>query len=115
MNWKVYYSDDDTISSEETTPFEITKRADVQVIVQDNIDHGWATLCGTDYYVWDDRHSGLRWWGVDQFGFYHYLLQPGDKCVLFGISIDNKRFREIFDRARGEREKSGFVPNERQP
>ena len=98
--WTIYYSDNSTISDKDATPFSITHRADVQVIIQDSPDHGWVTVCGDHFYVWDNRGGGYKWWGVDRFGFDHYLLQSGAKCVLFGTSIDNDRFREIFERAR---------------
>ena len=119
MNWKVYYSDDSTISSENATPFSIEKRADVQVIVQESADHKWVTLSGYDFYMWDARGGKARWWGGDHFGFNHYLLQPGSKCVLFGTHIDNNRFREIFDVARDDimflQSKGIFAKDERHP
>lgn len=116
MSWKVFYSDDTTISSEDTTPFGIDHRADVQVIIQDSPAHGWVTVSGYDYYVWDARGEETKWWGVDRFGRDHYLLQPGFKCVLFGTMIDKKTFREIFDRARSEfGNKEVFANDERHP
>lgn len=116
--WVVYYSDDTTISSEDATPISIEHRADVQVIIQESADHGWVTVCGDHFYVWDDRGGGAKWWGVDRFGFDHYLLQPGSKCVLFGTSIDNERFAEIFERARQDLHfnlKETFRRRERRP
>lgn len=114
--WRIYYTDNDVLASSYATPFNITRRADVQVIVQENKDSNWVTLSGYDYYMWDDRGGGFRWFGGDQFGLYHYLLQPGEKCVLFGTHIDNDRFREIFDRARAEMgEKTTFKREERRP
>lgn len=114
--WRIYYSDNTTISSEEHTPFSLDKRADIQVIIQDSPEHGWVTVCGDHFYVWDDRGSGPKWWGVDRFGLDHYLLQPGEKCVIFGISIDNDRFREIFNRATAELGKKHiFDRKERHP
>jgi len=116
MKWVVYYSDDMTISSEDATPWSIERRADVQVIIQGGGRKSWVTVCGDHFYVWDDRGSGPKWWGVDRFGFDHYLLQPGYKCVLFGTSIDNDRFREIFNRAYNEMgEKHTFDRKERKP
>ena len=116
MKWEVYYSDGTTISSQEATPISITRRADVQVIVQDSPDHNWLTLSGYDYYYWDDKGEGAKWWSVDLFGLHHYLLQPGSKCVLFGTLIDKKTFTEIFDRARSEfGNKEVFAVDERHP
>jgi len=115
----VYYSDGKTVSSEDATPFSIKRRADVQVIIQASKDHKWVTLSGYDYYVWDDRGGGAKWFGVDIFGLHHYLLHPGYKCVLFGVVIDKDRFREIFDIARNDmmflQSKEIFAKDEKQP
>ena len=116
MKWKVYYSDGTGISSDDATPFSITERANVQVVIQLSPDHNWVTVSGYDYYVWDTHGKETKWWGVDIFGLHHYLLQPGSKCVLFGTIIDKKTFNEIFDRARSEfGEKSGYESDERKP
>lgn len=109
--WKIYYSDDEVITSEQATPFSLQRRADVQVIVQESKEHNWITRSGKDYYIW----VGM-WEGVDIFGLHHYLLQPGPKCVLFGTVIDTHRFSEIFNRARKEMgNKEAFEPGERHP
>ena len=84
MKWKIYYSDhsenrDTSVSSEYETPSSIARRADVQVIILESSDHKWVTLSGYDYYIWDDKGGGERWWGVDIFGKIHYELQPGWK------------------------------------
>jgi len=114
--WRVYYSDDTTISSEDTTPAFIERRADVQVIVQREPEHNWVTRSGKDYYIWDKRGGQAKWFGVDIFGLHHYLLQPGHKCVLFGTEIDSDRFREIFNRARDEfGDKQSYSTRERNP
>lgn len=121
MIWKVYYSDGSAISSEDATPFSIEygKRADVQVIIQESSDHKWVTLSGYDYYIWDDRGGGAKWFGVDIFGLHHYFLYPGSKCVLFGTMIDKNRFREIFNRAREDmmflQPKEIYAKDERHP
>lgn len=115
MSWAIYYSDGTTVTSAEFTPFEIPRRADVQVIVQQSADHNWVTRSGKDYYVWDDR-GGWKWFGVDIFGLHHYLLQPGRRCVLFGTEIDSAQFNAIFNRARDEfGDKQVFERRERRP
>jgi len=98
MKWKIYYGDDSTFSDQDGTPW-IAPARDVQVIVMTSKDHGWRTQAGSDYYVWDDRGNGARWWGVDQFGMYDYLLDPGYKRVLFGRTVTSDRFSEIYSRA----------------
>lgn len=119
--WKIYYSDDTSITSYDATPYSLKKRNGIQVIVQDtHPEVGWHTVCGDHFYVWDNRGSGFSWWGVDNFGLYDYLLQSGHKYVLFGESIDNTKFREIFNRAKEDmelfgKEKVGFTRSEVQP
>jgi len=94
--WLIYYGDGVVLSDKDHTPFTLPKRADVQVIIQPDPKYVWFSQCGDDYYVW----RGDRWWGVDHFGLYDYLLQPGEKCVLFGRTIDNEDFHAIFEDAR---------------
>lgn len=115
MRWRVYYSDDETISSDEASPFEIERRVDVQVIVQGDPDAGWVTKSGHDFYVWDDRGGGAKWFGATYSGREQYLMKPGEKCVLFGYEIDKKKFSEIFYKAREEfGEKINYERRERQ-
>ena len=116
MKWCIYYSDGKTISDEDATPFRIERRSDVQVLVQESPDHNWVTTSGFDYYVWETKGEETKWWGADIFGLHHYLLQPGFKCVLFGVMIDKKTFRAIFDRAREEfGNKEVYSTDERKP
>ena len=98
MNWKVYYSDGKTIGSDEAIPFSISEpyREGVQVIIQDDNEHKWKALCGEDYYVWDDRGRGAKWWKCNRQGLDHYLRQSGSKCVLFGTHIEKDVFSVVF-------------------
>lgn len=114
--WEVFYSDGTSISSEDTTPFGITHREDVQVVIQSDKDFKWKTIT-TDYIVWDDRGEGAKWWGcTDLSALLHYLRQPGYKCVLFGTWIEKSDFNRIFNNARKKwGEKREFARHERQP
>jgi hypothetical protein len=115
MDFLIYYGDGDVI--QDTSPFEIHKRSDVQVIIQPDENVVWYSQCGDDYYIWRNR----RWWGVDIFGLFDYLLQSGRKCVLFGRTIDNKDFQRIFMEAKHRmkeltgHEKVAYKPEERKP
>jgi len=115
--WLIYYGDGVVTGSEVTDPYSLYKRSDVQVIIQPDPSHVWYSQCGDDYYIWHSR----RWWGVDQFGLYDYLLQPGEKCVLFGRTITNERFNQIFAQAQERMkeltgyEKGAFRKGERKP
>ena len=117
MSWEVFYSDGTTISSQDATPFSIFHREDVQVIIQPSDEHNWVTLTGTDYYVWDDRGKGAKWWGVnDRSGLDWYFRKPGYKCILFGSWIETEDFRHIFNQARESwGNKEVFANDERQP
>lgn len=68
----------------------------VLVIVQTDKNNGRNLQAGEDFYVW----LGEEWLGVDQFGVYDYLGQPGYKRVLFGRTVDNERFYEAYRRAK---------------
>ena len=114
--WKVYYSDGTTTSSENATPFNIKHRDDVQVIIQESDDHNWLTLSGYDYYMWDNRGGGEKWFGGDREGLSSYHRKPGYKCVLIGDFIDKKLFKKIYNQARSEfGNKESFASGERRP
>lgn len=117
MDWKIYFIDQQ-IDSSQFGPFEIPTRVGIQVIIQEDPGRGWVTVAGYDYYIWDDRGGGPKWIGVDLFGLHHYLLEPGQKCVLFGVVIDKTRFYEIFEMAQADAsfgKKTGFVVGEMRP
>jgi hypothetical protein len=117
MRWQIYYGDDSTFSYKDGSPYDAPAR-DVQVIVQSDPDHLWYTQTGGDYYGWDDRGDGSRWWGVDIFGLFDYLIDPGYKRVLFGRTVTSERFSEIFQRAKADPEwgkKAAFARMERRP
>ncbi|MHA2086394.1 MAG: hypothetical protein ACXABD_21835 [Candidatus Thorarchaeota archaeon] len=121
MEWAIYYSDhsednDTSVSSEQATPFSIERRSDIQVIIQKDSEHNWVTLSGCDYYMWDERGGGAKWFGGDREGLSSYLRKSGYKCVLIGDMIDKYLFREIFIEAKKSLgEKSGYDNIERHP
>ena len=90
MVWRVYYGDGTTYSG----TVEDTPTRDVQVIAQSSPEHGWTATAGTDYYVW---RSG-RWFGVDKFGLYDYLIEPGWKKVLFGRTLTSQEYNAVWQR-----------------
>ena len=108
--WKVYYSDGSTfVGAVEEAPAR-----DIQVIVQLSKDHGWQAVSGDDYYIW----RGDRWIGVDHFGMYDYLIEPGWKRVLCGRTISNAEFNTIWQQAMNDPEmpkKTAFGSRERKP
>ena len=91
--WIIYYSDGDCFSG--AYEVEDLPTRDVQVIVQTDMDAGWITQSGTDYYIWKDN----RWYGVDSFGMFDYLASPGWKKVLFGRYITSDEYNDIMSLA----------------
>jgi len=104
FDWIIFYSDGTTISNHDKSPFELDgdkERGTVQVIIQpgDTPRDPWVALCGVHNYVWKDIGNGHKWVGVNDFGLYQYLLQAGPKAVVFGETISNERFFELFREA----------------
>lgn len=104
----IYYSD----GTYEGAP-EGAMARDVQAIVQHHPKTGWQIEYTKDYYVWQGERVG--WSGVDIFGLWDYLDQPGWKKVLFGRLINNEEYNEIITRAHADRKerKAGRTPRER--
>lgn len=48
-----------------------------------------------DYYICE----GTRWFGVDIFGLWDYLVRPGVKVVKFGRLIPDLQYREVMSHA----------------
>ena len=99
IEWKIYYS----VGGEITTfssldgGIEDAPGTGVQVIVMIDKDHGWMTQTRGDYYVWDDRGDGYRWWGADIVGLIDYFDKAGQwQKVIKGYTVTSKIFEEIF-------------------
>jgi hypothetical protein len=110
--WRIYYSDDSTFSNEDSTPWSVPAR-DVQVIVQDHPEVGVELVTGGDYYVLMRDEHRAWWWGVDIFGLFDYLIEPGYKRVLFGRTLGRKEYAQIIKKANID--KDGWLPTERRP
>lgn len=87
-NFKVYYSDGSTHSSQDpfTTPVPF-----VVAIVQIDKLHGRKVVAGDDYYVWDKTY----WRGTDLIGMYQYLQEDGARRVLLGVMVDENQWQDI--------------------
>lgn len=110
MIWKVYYGDGSTFSG----PVHLTPTRDVQVVVQSDPDHGWRATSNRDYYIWRDDH----WEGVDIFGLYDYLVDPGWKRVLFGRTLLRSEYNAIWQQMMADPDmppKTGSPKQERRP
>lgn len=105
MKWILHYSSGATFSDQDGSVYD-APGLDVQLIAMEDPEHGRYHQAGSDCYVWDDRGDGERWWGVDKFGLWEYLKDPGPKKVVFGRTITNAAFQKIFHDA----EKHGYIP-----
>lgn len=96
MDWRIYYGDGSTVTSDDCTPSVVPKR-NVQCIVRPDPDVGRLVERENDYYVWCDQRD--NWKGVDQFGLFDYLIEPGVKIVLFGRTLIESEYKEVLMRA----------------
>lgn len=111
MEWKIWYGDGSTFSSQDGDVTD-APALNVQIIVQHDQDIGRVNQTGADYYI---QREG-RWWGVDIFGLFDYLMECG--TVKFGRTVDSRRFRQIFHQAETDPDfqaRSGFRRGERRP
>jgi len=110
MTWRIYYGNNTIYEGS----VEDAPARDVQVIAQSSPEHGWLAVSGRDYYVWRD---GL-WFGVDKFGLYDYLIEPGWKRVLFGRTLTTEEYNRIWQQMMNDPElptKTGGTKGERRP
>ena len=106
--FKIFYDDGSTYSGEAYS----APALGVQAIVQDSQEHGRTIVCRVDYYV---LRSDGAWLGVDLFGLWDYLQQPGPRKVLFGRTIPSPLFISIYKQAYTDPdflEKTGYAYRE---
>lgn len=121
MEWKIYYSVGGEITTFSSLDGDVCDApgTGVQVIVMINPDHGWSTQTRGDFYVWDDRGNGYRWWGVDVFGLGDYFDKAGQwQKVIKGYTVSSDIFAEIFRLAENDPDfpkKTAFYREERKP
>lgn len=88
--WRIYYSDGTHYDNLSGGPEDAPAR-DVQVVAVADYKVGVYFLTGHDYYIFQD---GV-WFGVDRFGLFDYLIEPGWKRVLFGRTIRSAEYDMI--------------------
>lgn len=92
VEWKIYYGDGSTFSSEDGGA-ELAPCARV-ICVAFYDEDGLRRICHrADYYIWD----GTRWYSADINGFMQYMLETGNKVVKFGREIGDLKYREVMD------------------
>ena len=114
MKWCIYYSD--SIYTYLDGEVKDAPGIGVQYIAQEDKNHNWVSFSGDDYYYWDDKGDGAKWWQGDRIAFNIYLIQPGWKKVLFGEMLSEERFTEISRRVSEDLQvarKTGYTPWER--
>ena len=114
MKWKIFYST--STYSDEDGPPELAPKRDVQAIAVANKVTGRRIERTTDFYVWVPERGG--WRGVDQFGLYDYLIGPGTKIVLFGRTLSDEEYGEVWKLVAHDLDlppRSAYMPNERMP
>lgn len=102
MSYRVFYDDKETYDSRDGGN---PPARGVQVILQDHPQVGVEAVCECDFYV---LRRG-RWYGVDKFGLYDYLLDSG--IVLFGRTISRAEFHDVMETVNAE--KHGWTARER--
>ena len=94
MKWRVYYADGTTFDG--TDPTTIGRRFEVQVIVQEDKDHGHQPLHFADYYIW--RADLERWIGVEgdlsaMMALTQHIAEI--TCLLWGSMMDPYEWAKI--------------------
>ena len=102
MRWQIFYGDDTEYRDSDGPP-ELAPTRNVQAIVSEDPDTGRRIERQVDFYVW---HASRGWVGVDRFGLYDYLIEPGWKIVLFGRTLSYREYSRLLDRA----SKSDYLP-----
>lgn len=92
--WRIYYGDGSTFSNLEGTP-EDAPCVNVMCAAYYDEDNRRRLAHSADYYFYE----GGRWYGVDLFGLWDYLSQPGLKLVKFGRMIGDAQYRAVMSKA----------------
>ena len=103
LEWKIYYGDGSTFSSEDGPPDD-APTLDVQVVAQRDETVGTKLVPSKDFYWWRDG----RWYGGDLFGLFDHLVRHGG-CVKFGRYISDERYHAAMRRAKTDLE-AGVLP-----
>jgi hypothetical protein len=82
-------------------------------VVQDHYSVGAEIVTEGDFFVWDDRGTGQRWWAVDHTGLVLYFMKPQQQRILVGEMLPEPIFSAIVKEARASYDKNGWLPRER--
>ena len=96
MKCSIYYGNGTIVKDEDCLPENVPKR-DVQVVLVESERVGRRVERMSDFYIWTPERGG--WRGVDNFGLFDYLIDPGEKIVLFGRTLSTDDFSDIMVKA----------------
>lgn len=114
VEWKIFYSDG-SYTNEDGPPELAPKRGVQAIAVRDDLI-GRRIERSEDHYIWTPENGG--WRGVDEFGLFDYLIEPGFKVVLFGRTLSNDDYRATWDRVANDSDlppRSAVGTDERRP
>lgn len=93
MEWKIYYGDGSTFSSEQGSP-EDAPGYDVQAIVYYHAEVGRVVIYNRGYYVRNDD----GWFGVDMFGALDQMVAKGH--LKTGRTLLDETYKAIIEKAK---------------
>lgn len=117
MNWKIRYGDGSTFSDLDGSAFDAPGLGVVTINVVDP-EVGFRVARSADYYCYDPEQFTGGWEGVDIFGLWDYLSQPGPRKVVFGRTYQNSVWDEAWQAAKHDPDmplKSARFPTEGEP
>lgn len=101
FKWRIYYGDGSTYDSRDGSVWDAPS-ANVQVVVNADMDTGWNAERACDYYWYD---LDLAYWQAgDIFGLWDYLSRPGQKKVIFGRLIPLAEYQATLRKAMSDPE-----------
>lgn len=96
IKWKIWYDGGGTYCDEDGPPEDAPCRG-VLIIAQYDNHTNYSFCRSNDFYIFSEKMGG--WQGVDWFGLFDYLIEPGFKIVKFGRTVDNREYMDIIHKA----------------
>lgn len=113
--YKIFYDSGETYTDQAGPVDQAPKRGVQGIVLADEL-LGRRTEHSNDFYIYVPER-GL-WRGVDQFGLFDYLIEPGFKVVLFGRTLADDDYRQFWKIMLDDTylpPKSAIGANERKP
>ena len=92
--FRVYYADGSVFSG---LPERAPTTGVIVIAIPDESVGGRILLHGEPFYCWHPSDS--QWYSHDAVGFWMCMAKPGWKRVLFGETVGNELYQEIYRRA----------------